>query len=92
MVILIKSAAGTGLFAMPNAFAGVGLVMGIIGTMLVGLLITSSLHLLVRVHYLMCVRLKKPVLVYDDVVIAVLNMRTPKKWLSARAATFVISS
>ncbi|RLU25760.1 hypothetical protein DMN91_001919 [Ooceraea biroi] len=89
---LIKSAVGTGLFAMPNAFAGVGLFMGIVGTMLMGLLITGSLQLLVRIHHLMCIRLKKPILVYDNVVVAALTTGARKPWLSARAATFIVDS
>lgn len=88
---LIKSAAGTGLFAMPNAFACVGLFIGIVGTMLMGLLITGSLQLLVKIHHLMCVRLRKPVFEYDEVVVATLTTDVRKPWLSARAATFVIS-
>lgn len=88
---LIKSAAGTGLFAMPNAFACVGLFFGIIGVALMGLLITGSLQLLVRIHHLMCTRLKKPVLVYDEVVVATLTTDVRKPWLSPRTAMFVIS-
>ncbi|XP_067211519.1 proton-coupled amino acid transporter-like protein CG1139 [Linepithema humile] len=87
---LIKSAAGTGLFAMPNAFACVGLFIGIIGTALMGLLITGSLQLLVRIHHLMCTRLKKPTLVYDKVVVATLTTDVRKPWLSARAATLIV--
>lgn len=66
---LIKSAAGSGLFAMPNAFASVGLILGIVGTVFMGLLITGSLQLLVKIHHLMCIRIKKPTLTYDNVVI-----------------------
>ncbi|XP_011633299.1 proton-coupled amino acid transporter-like protein CG1139 [Pogonomyrmex barbatus] len=85
---LVKSAAGTGLFAMPNAFACVGLFIGIISTAFMGLLITGSLQLLVRIHHLMCTRLRKPVLVYDEVVVATLTTDTRKPWLSPRTATF----
>ncbi|KYN19962.1 Proton-coupled amino acid transporter 4 [Trachymyrmex cornetzi] len=87
---LIKSAAGTGLFAMPNAFACVGLFIGIVGTAFMGLLITGSLQLLVRIHHMMCVRLRKPILVYDEVVVATLTTDVRKPWLSPRAATLII--
>ncbi|XP_011063729.1 PREDICTED: proton-coupled amino acid transporter 4-like [Acromyrmex echinatior] len=70
---LIKSAAGTGLFAMPNAFACVGLFIGIVGTAFMGLLITGSLQLLVRIHHMMCIRVRKPILVYDEVVVTTLT-------------------
>lgn len=88
---LVKSAAGTGLFAMPNAFACVGLFIGIVGTAFMGLLITGSLQLLVRIHHLMCIRVRKPVLIYEDVVVTALTRGARKPWLSARTATFVIS-
>ncbi|KYN40293.1 Proton-coupled amino acid transporter 4 [Trachymyrmex septentrionalis] len=87
---LIKSAAGTGLFAMPNAFACVGLFIGIVGTAFMGLLITGSLQLLVRIHHMMCVRLRKPKLVYDEVVVATLTTDVRKPWLSPRAATLSV--
>ena len=88
---LIKSAAGTGLFAMPNAFACVGLFIGIVGTAFMGLLITGSLQILVRIHHMMCIRVRKPILVYDQVVVATLTTDVRKPWLSPRTATFVIS-
>ncbi|XP_070513883.1 proton-coupled amino acid transporter-like protein CG1139 isoform X2 [Cardiocondyla obscurior] len=87
---LVKSAAGTGLFAMPNAFACVGLFIGIVGTAFMGLLITGSLQLLVKIHHMMCIRLRKPVLVYDEVVVATLTTDVRKSWLSARAATLIV--
>lgn len=86
---LVKSAAGTGLFAMPNAFACVGLLVGIVGTALMGLLITGSLQLLVRIHHLMCSRLRQPELLYDEVVVATLTTGARKPWVSARVATYV---
>lgn len=76
---------------MPNAFACVGLFIGIVGTAFMGLLITGSLQLLLKIHHLMCTRLRKPILVYDQVVVATLTTDVRKPWLSARTATFVIS-
>ncbi|XP_011137303.1 proton-coupled amino acid transporter-like protein CG1139 [Harpegnathos saltator] len=75
---------------MPHAFACVGLFFGIVGTALMGLLITGSLHLLVRIHHSMCVRLKKPVLSYDQVVVATLTTSAQKPWISARASTLIV--
>ncbi|XP_050465278.1 proton-coupled amino acid transporter-like protein CG1139 isoform X2 [Cataglyphis hispanica] len=87
---LVKSAAGTGLFAMPNAFACVGLFIGIVGTAFMGLLITGSLQLLVRIHHLMCTRVRKPVLIYEDVVVTALTRGVREPWLSARTATLIV--
>lgn len=89
MANLVKSATGTGLFAMPNAFACVGLIIGVIGTLLMGLLITGSLQILMRIHHKMCIQLKKPILTYDEVVVATLTRGARKPWLSAQVATFV---
>ncbi|XP_071570071.1 proton-coupled amino acid transporter-like protein acs [Temnothorax nylanderi] len=75
---------------MPNAFACVGLFIGIVGTAFMGLLITGSLQLLVRIHHMMCIRLRKPVLVYDEVVVATLTTDVRKPWLSPRAATLIV--
>ncbi|KOC69284.1 Proton-coupled amino acid transporter 1 [Habropoda laboriosa] len=87
---LVKSVVGTGLFALPNAYAGVGLIVGVIGTILMGLLITVSLHILLRIHHRMCVRTEKPVLNYDEVVVASLAAKSGKPWLSAPVATYFI--
>ncbi|XP_077258968.1 proton-coupled amino acid transporter-like protein acs [Temnothorax americanus] len=75
---------------MPNAFACVGLFIGIVGTAFMGLLITGSLQLLVRIHHMMCIRLRKPVLVYEEVVVATLTTDVRKPWLSPRAATLIV--
>lgn len=47
LVHLLKCSLGTGILAMPQAFARSGLVTGIIATVLVGILITHCLHVLV---------------------------------------------
>ncbi|XP_017763350.1 PREDICTED: proton-coupled amino acid transporter-like protein CG1139 [Eufriesea mexicana] len=87
---LVKSAVGTGLFAMPNAFASVGLVIGVIGTILMGVLITGSLHILVKIHHKMCIHLRKPILHYDEVVVASLTTSVQKSWMSTRVVTCII--
>lgn len=89
LATLIKSVIGTGLFAMPNAFASVGLVIGVAGTILIGLLITGCLHILLKIHRKMCIRLRRPILNYDEVVVATLTTGNKKPWLSSRIATFV---
>jgi hypothetical protein len=74
---------------MPNAFASVGLLIGVVGTILMGLLITGSLHILVKIHNKMCVQLKRPILHYDEVVVASLTTGVQKTWLSPRIIMFV---
>ncbi|XP_031365232.1 proton-coupled amino acid transporter-like protein CG1139 [Apis dorsata] len=92
LATLIKSVIGTGLFAMPNAFASVGLVIGVAGTILIGLLITGCLHILLKIHRKMCIRLRRPILNYDEVVVATLTTGNKKPWLSSRIATCLVDS
>ncbi|KAG7204930.1 hypothetical protein KM043_005319 [Ampulex compressa] len=75
---------------MPNAFACVGLFFGIVGTALMGLLITGSLQFLVQIHHKMCTRLKKPTLNYDEVVVATLSTGARSPWVSAEVATLIV--
>lgn len=51
---LLKSALGTGIFAMPNAFNHAGYVVGIIGTVLLGSIATYCVHMIVNIHYELC--------------------------------------
>ncbi|XP_054011930.1 proton-coupled amino acid transporter-like protein CG1139 [Hylaeus anthracinus] len=90
LATLVKSAVGTGLFAIPNAFSDVGLFIGIVGTILMGMFITGSLQILLKIHQTMCIKLKKPILNYDEVVVASLTIGVRKPWLSARVATFMV--
>lgn len=46
---LLKSAIGTGILAMPQAFKNCGLINGIIFTAVIGFILTYALHLLVSV-------------------------------------------
>lgn len=47
-VHMLKGSLGTGVLAMPNAFNNAGLLVGTIGTFLIGSICTYCLHLLVR--------------------------------------------
>ncbi|XP_043266554.1 proton-coupled amino acid transporter-like protein CG1139 [Venturia canescens] len=87
---LVKSAAGTGLFAIPNAFACVGMLLGIVGTIVMGILITVSLQLLMRTHYLMCKRDKSPTLNYDRLVSVTLTSGVLKGRISPECITLII--
>ncbi|KPI91888.1 Proton-coupled amino acid transporter 4 [Papilio xuthus] len=64
LVHLLKCSLGTGILAMPQAFARAGLVTGIVATVLVGILVTHCLHVLVRSQYAACKKLKVPLLSY----------------------------
>jgi amino acid permease len=47
LIHLLKGSLGTGILAMPNAFFKAGLVVGFVGTILIGSLCTYCIHVLV---------------------------------------------
>lgn len=73
LVHLLKCSLGTGILAMPQAFARAGLVTGVIGTVLGGVLVTHCLHVLVRAQYETCKRARVPLLSYPQAMQAALD-------------------
>ncbi|XP_046389900.1 proton-coupled amino acid transporter-like protein CG1139 isoform X2 [Ischnura elegans] len=51
---LLKGSLGTGILAMPLAFMHSGYILGIIGTIIIGLICTYCVHLLVKSQYELC--------------------------------------
>lgn len=47
LIHLLKCSLGTGILAMPEAFLNAGLLIGVIGTVIIGFLCTYCLHILV---------------------------------------------
>lgn len=47
LIHMLKGSLGTGILAMPNAFYNSGLLIGTVGTLLIGILCTYCLHVLV---------------------------------------------
>lgn len=66
LIHLLKGSLGTGILAMPSAYANAGYVTGTIATILIGFLATYCLHILVRAQYELCKRLKVPILNYPQ--------------------------
>ncbi|XP_017767783.1 PREDICTED: proton-coupled amino acid transporter-like protein CG1139 [Nicrophorus vespilloides] len=66
VVNMIKGALGTGILAMPNAFFNSGLMVGLIGTLVIGFICTYCLHILLKNQYRLCKRLKVPFLTYGE--------------------------
>lgn len=64
LVHLVKCSLGTGILAMPQAFARAGLATGALATVLAGVLVTHCLHVLVRAQYAACRRRRVPLLSY----------------------------
>ncbi|KOC59052.1 Proton-coupled amino acid transporter 4, partial [Habropoda laboriosa] len=63
---LLKSSLGTGILAMPNAVKNGGLVVGGIGTILIGVICAHCVHILVRSSHVLCKRLKRPQMTYAE--------------------------
>lgn len=66
LVHLLKGSLGTGILAMPNAFVNAGLLLGTVGTVLIGILCTYCLHVLVRSQYELCKKKRVPILSYPE--------------------------
>ncbi|XP_026331886.1 proton-coupled amino acid transporter-like protein CG1139 [Hyposmocoma kahamanoa] len=61
---LLKGSLGTGILAMPKAFANAGYVVGSIGTVVIGVLCTYCIHVLIDSCYVLCKRRKVPSMSY----------------------------
>ncbi|XP_030035360.1 proton-coupled amino acid transporter-like protein CG1139 isoform X1 [Manduca sexta] len=73
LVHLLKCSLGTGILAMPQAFARAGLVTAVVSTVVVGVLVTHCLHVLVQSQYAACKRLRVPLLTYPESMAAALQ-------------------
>ncbi|EZA48332.1 hypothetical protein DMN91_008531 [Ooceraea biroi] len=61
---LLKGSLGTGILAMPKAFYNAGYVVGMIATIIIGLLCTYCMRILVRSEYELCKRRRVPSMTY----------------------------
>ncbi|XP_014208816.1 proton-coupled amino acid transporter-like protein pathetic [Copidosoma floridanum] len=67
---LIKSSLGTGILAMPFAIRNGGLLVGGIGTVLIGILCSHCVHILVKSSHVLCRKTKTPSMSYADTAAA----------------------
>ncbi|XP_023942840.1 proton-coupled amino acid transporter-like protein CG1139 [Bicyclus anynana] len=70
---LLKGSLGTGILAMPHAFAKSGYVVGAVGTLLIGILCTYCIHVLIDSCYVLCKRRKVPSMTYTAAAEAALS-------------------
>ncbi|XP_055313263.1 proton-coupled amino acid transporter-like protein pathetic [Sitodiplosis mosellana] len=63
---LLKSSLGTGILAMPMAFKNSGLLVGALGTIIVGFICTHCVHILVRTSHEVCKKAKVPALGFAE--------------------------
>ncbi|GJQ79453.1 hypothetical protein Trydic_g16308 [Trypoxylus dichotomus] len=66
IIHLLKGSLGTGILAMPEAFKNAGLLTGFVFTIIIGFICTYCLHVLVNAQYVLCKRLKIPILTYPE--------------------------
>lgn len=66
LIHLLKSSLGTGILAMPMAFSNAGLLVGMVGTLLTGLLCTHCVHILVKTSHEICRVAKCPSLGFAE--------------------------
>lgn len=64
---LIKANIGTGILAMPSAFANAGLIVGTVALPIIGLIAIHCMHLLVNSHNKICSILGYRALDYQEV-------------------------
>jgi proton-coupled amino acid transporter len=53
---LLKGSLGTGILAMPNAFLRAGYVLGVVGTLFIGIVCTYCIHQLVSASHMTLLR------------------------------------
>lgn len=92
LIHLLKGSLGSGILAMPLAFANAGLWFGLISTIVIGVICTYSVHILVKCSQLLCRRAQVPSLAFADIAeTAFLSGPEPlHKW--SRLARFIINS
>lgn len=67
MMQLLKGNIGTGILAMPGAFANAGLLLGTVALVFIGTLAIHCMHLLIKAHRKMCSRFNCDFLDYQGV-------------------------
>ncbi|XP_034230033.1 proton-coupled amino acid transporter-like protein pathetic isoform X1 [Thrips palmi] len=68
MIHLLKGNIGSGILAMPDAFSNAGLVVGTVGTLIMGVICTHCMHMLVKCAHELCRRSQMPALGFSEVV------------------------
>ncbi|XP_066595895.1 proton-coupled amino acid transporter-like protein CG1139 [Prorops nasuta] len=89
---LLKGSLGTGILAMPKAFLNSGYIVGMIATIIIGLLCTYCMRILVTSEYELCKRKRVPSLTYPATAEAALREGPPVFRRCAKAAIHVTNT
>jgi len=92
LIHLLKGSLGTGILAMPQAFANAGLMFGLIATFSVGLISTYCVNILVQCAHQLCQRRKLPSLGFADVAEVAFIEGPSKVQKFAPTARFMVNS
>ncbi|XP_064214990.1 proton-coupled amino acid transporter-like protein pathetic [Tribolium castaneum] len=68
---ICKSSLGTGILAIPSAVKAAGIIVGVVGTVLTGILCTHTIHLLIFASQEICKKAKLPMLGFAETAHAV---------------------
>lgn len=92
LIHLLKGSLGSGILAMPLAFANAGLWFGLVSTLMIGMICTYCVHILVKCSHILCRRARIPSLGFADIAETAF-LAGPEclhKW--SRLARFIINS
>jgi len=83
LIHMLKASLGTGILAMPHAFKDAGYVVATIGTVIIGLICTYTIHILINAEYELCKRRKQPSMTYPETAAAAVS-EGPKsvRWMA----------
>ncbi|GFG32601.1 hypothetical protein Cfor_11003 [Coptotermes formosanus] len=91
MIHLLKGNIGTGILAMPDAFKNAGLVVGTIGTLLMGIICTHCMHMLVKCSHELCQKIQVPALGFSEVCETAFQTGPPNLRKYSRAVRIIIN-
>lgn len=70
---MLKASLGTGILAIPHAFKNSGYLVGVIGTVVIGLFSCYCIHMMVVAQHVLCRKKKIPSLTYPEIAEAALS-------------------
>lgn len=92
LIHLLKGSLGSGILAMPLAFANGGLWFGLVATFIVGSICTYCVHILVKCSQILCRRAQVPSLGFADVAETAFLAGPPAVQRWSRFARFLINA
>lgn len=92
LIHLLKGSLGSGILAMPLAFANAGLWFGLVSTLLIGTICTYCVHILVKCSHILCRRARIPSLAFADIAETAFLAGPEQLHKWSRFARFIINT